>query len=102
MSKTNFTPGPWRIGKVGSVVSDHPVPEVGGTDHVDYYGGHCICESVSAANAHLIAAAPELYEACDDCLHALRTLTIQGELPDRLIDDLQKHLSAAIDKADGK
>jgi hypothetical protein len=33
---------------------------------VDYYGGHLICESVSEANAKLIAAAPDLLEALEN------------------------------------
>ena len=57
---------------------------------------------VMEANANLIAAAPELYEACDECLHALRTLIVHGELSDGSIDYLEKKLNAALDKADGE
>ena len=62
MSK--HTPGPWQIGKnFGSVVCDTPVPGISGSDDTEYYGGHLIAESVTEANARLIAAAPELLEA---------------------------------------
>ena len=62
MSK--HTPGPWQIGKnFGSVVCDTPVPGIRGSDDTEYYGGHLIAESVTEANARLIAAAPELLEA---------------------------------------
>jgi hypothetical protein len=57
-------PGPWRVGRNGScVVADTPVPEMGGSDAVDYYGGHMIAESVVPRNAPPLAAAPELLAA---------------------------------------
>jgi len=68
-----FTPGPWKVGRVGAVVSE--VPENSTTERpsaltpddpygLEYYGGYLICESVTAPNAKLIAAAPDLYAAC--------------------------------------
>lgn len=63
-----WTPGPWRIGNAGSIVSDcptgcteHQKPE----SHESFYGGHFVCESTGGADAHLIAAAPELYDALE-------------------------------------
>lgn len=56
-SQTSPTPGPWRLGRVGSVVSDHPVQGMSGSDAVEYYGGHLICESVTESNARLIVEA---------------------------------------------
>lgn len=59
---SEFTKGPWRVGEiVTTVVADHPVSLIPGSDDLQYYGGHLIAESVSFENAHLIAAAPELY-----------------------------------------
>jgi len=46
--------GIWTLGRYGSVVSDRPVSEIMGSDCVEYYGGHLICESVSEANAKRI------------------------------------------------
>jgi hypothetical protein len=63
MSGAMHTPGPWREGTGGSVVSDHPVPEVGGSDDVAYYGGHLIAESIAPQNRPLIAAAADLFSA---------------------------------------
>lgn len=57
------TRGPWRAGRKGSVVADYPVPEIGGSDAVDYYGGHLIAESVAPQNVPIIAAAPALRDA---------------------------------------
>ncbi len=51
-----YTRGPWRAGRGGCVVSDHPVPEVGGSDHTAYYGGHMVAESISASNVRRIVA----------------------------------------------
>jgi hypothetical protein len=56
----SHTPGPWRVGAGSYVISDNPAPGIGGSDDLDGYGGHLICESVNAPNARLIAAAPRL------------------------------------------
>lgn len=71
------TPGPWRVGhNYGAVVTDVNHPGVWtDEDNRRGYGGYLVCESVhSAANACLIATAPELLEtlvmvrdADDDC-----------------------------------
>lgn len=53
---SNHTPEPWRVGRPFTVVSDTPVPEMGGSDAVEYYGGHLIGESIIEANARRIVA----------------------------------------------
>lgn len=63
MSGATHTKGPWRIGKGRSVVADVPVPEMRGSEAVDFYGGHMVAESVTALNQPIIAAAPEMFEA---------------------------------------
>lgn len=50
------TKGLLRVGRPGAVVADHPVPEMSGSDALDYYGGHMVAESVTAANARRIVA----------------------------------------------
>lgn len=59
------TPGPWRDGGLGNaIVSDSPVENgIGGSDDVAAYGGHLICESVSACNRPIIKAAPDMLAA---------------------------------------
>ena len=93
---SNHTPGPWRIGKnFGSVVCDTPVPGIRGSDHTEYYGGHLIAESVTKANANLIAAAPDLLEV----LEAIRRYPkIRAYLGSELTDKAD----AAISKARGE
>lgn len=71
-SETLHTPGPWRQGKYATtVVADHRVevtakPNLkgdGGANDSEYYGGNLIAESIlREQNAHLIAAAPDMYE----------------------------------------
>lgn len=53
---TEHTKGLLRVGKGHAVVADHPVPEMSGSDALDYYGGHMVAESVTAANARHIVA----------------------------------------------
>ncbi|MCF5912106.1 hypothetical protein [Aeromonas veronii] len=53
---TEHTNGLLRVGKGHAVVADHPVPEMSGSDALDYYGGHMVAESVTAANARRIVA----------------------------------------------
>lgn len=53
---SEHTKGLLRVGKGHAVVADHPVPEMRGSDALDYYGGHMVAESVTAANASRIVA----------------------------------------------
>ncbi|NIH74463.1 hypothetical protein FHV99_001670 [Ochrobactrum sp. P20RRXII] len=83
MSKTKFTPGPWEAGRadVASIVD--------GVDSKWIYGGGEYCAIASGrvtgswetvmANAHLIAAAPELYEALEASNEKIRTLLFDGD-----------------------
>lgn len=64
----NHTPGPWRVGhSYGAVVTDVDSPGVWcDEENRRGYGGNLVCESVrSEANARLIAAAPDLFEALE-------------------------------------
>ena len=70
MSETKFTPGPWEWD--GNVWDYNPVfeaPWLEGGDGRIILKGAITCSS--EANAHLIAAAPELYEACETMLFEL-------------------------------
>jgi len=50
------TPGPYREGKSWfAIVSDHQVSGITGSDDVEHYGGHLICESVALQNRPLLA-----------------------------------------------
>jgi len=82
---TLFTPGPWKPHATGMARSGVPEFEIHWSDI-----GECVAEIVHGdANAHLIAAAPDLYEALD---------TIEndaGQVPDWLWDRIQSVLAKA-------
>lgn len=62
MSEPKFTPGPW-VNNQGRIESD--------LEHGWVNDGWCLAEChgpQAEINAHLIAAAPELYEALDDLM----------------------------------
>jgi hypothetical protein len=50
------TQEPWRTGRAGAVVANFPIKEIGGSDDIEYYGGHLVCESVTKSNAARIVA----------------------------------------------
>lgn len=63
MSK--HTPGPWKCAATGLARSGLPEFEIHWSD-----AGECVAEVVHGeANARLIAAAPELLEACEQLLN---------------------------------
>jgi hypothetical protein len=94
---SEFTPGPWVFNGWERV---RPVNgKDDGTDDICHVYG---AGKPTEANGKLLAAAPELYEACDECLHALRALIVHGQLSDDSIDYLEKKLNAALNKADGE
>ncbi|MGN5044106.1 hypothetical protein [Aeromonas sp. 3P] len=68
---TEHPKGLLRVGKGHAVVADHPVPEMRGSDALDYYGGHMVAESVTAANASRIVA-------CWNLLHGYPTEELEG------------------------
>ncbi|MGS3142156.1 hypothetical protein ACB274_06105 [Aeromonas sanarellii] len=63
---SEHTKGLLRVGRPGAVVADPPVPEMSGSDAVEYYGGHMVAESVTAANARRMVA-------CWNACHGLPT-----------------------------
>lgn len=74
MKKIGFTAGPWRIGK--SYTNEIAIRPLSDDTNEECIAVVCeLREGEAKANAHLIAAAPELLEACktmlDDCEMAL-------------------------------
>jgi len=65
-----FTPGPWFVVPQGCFVADRKVEFDGDGARVGETPNMCI-ECASEADAHLIAAAPEMYEAAEAALECL-------------------------------
>lgn len=55
-SSTEHSKGCLRIGRNGAVVSDDQGSHVIGGDHVDYYGGYLVAESITPSNARRLVA----------------------------------------------
>lgn len=93
------TPGPWKVGKItGCVVADsNEALTIRGSyenESKDYYGGFLIGESISNANAQLIAAAPELLESLNELLRYAPSLDVLGD------SDYDSSFKTAIKKAE--
>jgi hypothetical protein len=78
------TPGPWKVGprhfseivSENEVITTSPRLRVDTEDEIKYYGGHLVAESVfRKENARLIAAAPDLFEACKKAYASLEAIT---------------------------
>ena len=111
-----FTKGKWQVGyndgsgRFGKhkgaysssvTCANHLLATVWHHDEDDYPKDHPIM--IAKANAHLIAAAPDLYEALKDYIHAafehgnkglIDSVDPDGELLDQMV--------RAVDKAEGK
>lgn len=72
MSKAKFTKGPWVAKKGTGWFVSRPNARmahvVGMRPELSFVGAENDDEAEARANAHLIAAAPELYEALQACL----------------------------------
>ena len=87
MSK--HTPGPWRCEpQPGQTVGKHTYT------HCVMYGDDSIADTLTEADAHLIAAAPDLLKACKA---ACQDLEFRGDN----LTCLYKDIRAAIAKAEG-
>lgn len=87
------TPGPWKAykEKLGQIEIIGPFPE-------NYpVAAICVDNDTDRANARLIAAAPDLLEACYVALEGLMPYTEAGET-----NPLVLKVCAAIEKAEGK
>lgn len=105
------TPGPWvverqQVNQMGTAIGE-PIAVVGGPatgEKVGFvvgrtcdYGPHG--DEQTAANARLIAAAPDLLEACKDALGAM--VAEYGSNPPPFVSATFDNLRAAIAKAEG-
>ena len=94
----NFTPGPWEARKVSGLPRLYDGYELRGPQ-TDYWEGQPVylCAGTlvltNEANARLIAAAPELYEACKIAFANLKPMYSDDHL-------VMKSLSQALSKVE--
>jgi hypothetical protein len=87
------TPGPWHVDKIAAITSFY-VTDNYGDDIARVQGG----SASSGANAHLIAAAPEMYAVLREIAKSIECCPSCGCWP----HDSMCSLVAAIAKAEGK
>ena len=92
MNQTKFTPGPWRIG-TPPPNGEQTIGTVAGLMVAVATTGHNVAEETKA-NAHLIAASPDLYEALD-ALKAELFLHAEGNYFRPLLDKAEIALAKA-------
>lgn len=91
---TTFTPGPWKVNDRYPFWVDGP--DGGRIVDLEPYGYPMI--DAARANAHLIAAAPDLYAACQAMIRAYQDTTEDGYKARVVAIDT---ISAALAKARG-
>lgn len=97
---SDYTPGPWKVKRRFDVYQDTQKPGVGGTFVASTKGNWPLPESVNIAceaDARLIAAAPDLLEAC----RMLVESNDNGKLDDHMLWDAIELAQEAIAKATG-
>ena len=109
-NETKWTPGPWVAyenaeDKCFYVAQQDGAPYT--PDYSDVCGLECRTWSgertiVQQANAHLIAAAPELYAALEDAVFRIRSTLILLECDDEFIARETEKARAALAKARGE
>ncbi len=97
-TQVKHTPGPWIVNEEGRMV-EAQLPNLRNEyEHIcDFRGG--IRGQINAANAHLIAAAPAMYEALKAALDYYRGVFTGNAVTDKMM--LSK-LAQALAQAEGK
>lgn len=111
--KEKFTHGPWKvfIDDTGGELTGWPI-SIGAANEEDKSivrpGGHypyewdaAMSQTEAVANAHLIAAAPEIYKALDAAKNALRSYQYGNASPE-LAEAIADMADKALAKAGGR
>lgn len=105
-NKPKFTSGPWRKMAWGETISIDGA-EIMGLAFLNPRGNHNagIPSAEDSANASLISAAPEMYEALRQCENVIGMARLQGKLSDSGLSPVNNALlaaRAALKKAEGQ
>lgn len=93
--ETKFTPGPWRVSQTYPV-GDYCIHAAGCPWQLAYIAANTNVDWPLEANAHLIAAAPDLYAALE------RTLSYLTSYPGNSGINAWEQARAALSKARGE
>jgi hypothetical protein len=112
MTKPAHTPGPWAIFEDEDFVPECPGIEAPSctiviygtnlTDDGEYCGvqGRTVAEA--KANAHMMTAAPEMYDALATCVQKLRVCAISAGNDPEIVDIMLEPYLATLAKARGE
>jgi hypothetical protein len=91
MSETKFTPGPWESStKPFDNGHGEHVFTVCSISKVEGLAEQFICDIDSKEDALLIATAPELYAALENCISQIKALCGRDDVPDGAMEALKK------------
>jgi uncharacterized protein YegP (UPF0339 family) len=101
--ETKFTPGPWKLaGETVYALNDAGHNRFQALVSQGWAGTHTRTELTEIyANAQLMVASPEMYEALQNSQQAIREMRSNGD-PTAWWDDIEKANIAAIAKAEGR
>lgn len=99
MNKLTHTPGPWKVNDIEGIVyfEDKPNGEEPGICHTQTTEMYSLSPDQAAANAKLIAAAPDLLAVLLEAQELLDSVAFVSQEGDT--DDILKKISKVIAKA---
>jgi hypothetical protein len=101
---SSFTPGPWSHDGDGGICAqwrDNPEELIATAYGFENAKGEYADTPESAANANLIAAAPDMYAALLDCRLAFSAKNLKSQQFRALMAQAERKVKAAISKATG-
>jgi hypothetical protein len=99
--KTLHTPAPWHVEQLGDAFIIETPGGISGCPYAHLARVHMMTTGVGKHNARLIAAAPDLLEACKYAFECLSRLEINtGDLGDQAYQTLQDAIAKATGETD--
>lgn len=101
MTQAKYTSGPWRFKGFDPEFNTVPVINSGSYDlGVHFLGTHGLTNEEKEANAHLIAAAPDLFDALQNIMNGITSGAIKTDY-DEVMENAVIRAHKAIAKAKG-